>query len=396
MRMRALRRIGFGLLPALLCLGPLPRAAAGVLYKCAAEDGSTAYVSSRSGYRSCSVVASFPDAPAAKPAPKTAPPRAASARAPSSGWSYEENRADFTDVMGAAAVHPATAARADFRAVLGSVQSTARRLEPVDFSAVVAEVSSSARMPEPPLYIAAPYRMRAPNTTEPLSPIPAAASAARPSPIPAAASAARPSAPRVLRGAVYRVARAGGITEYTNVRPAQGKFAVLFTYIATCIACDLRSTIDFAHTALNFESFKDSIARAAADYGVDRALLRAVIHAESAFNPLAVSRKGAQGLMQLMPATADDLGVADAFDAEQNIRGGAAYLSQLMQLFEGDTRLATAAYNAGPNAVRKYGGVPPYDETRVYVERVATLQDRYRKAEAGPLAAAAPAPEPRS
>ena len=187
-------------------------------------------------------------------------------------------------------------------------------------------------------------------------------------------------APKVLRGAVYRVERSSGITEYTNVRPRDGRFALLFTYISTCVACDLHSTINFASTALNLDAFKDEVALAAADYGVDAALLRAVIHAESAFNPMAISSKGAQGLMQLMPGTATDLGVVDAFDAAQNIRGGAQYLAQMLKAFNGDERLATAAYNAGPGAVQKYADVPPYAETQVYVERVATLRDRYRKA----------------
>ena len=187
-------------------------------------------------------------------------------------------------------------------------------------------------------------------------------------------------APRVLRGAVYRVERSSGVTEYTNVRPRDGRFAVLFTYISTCVACDLHSTINFARTALNLDAFRDEVAEAAAESGVDESLLRAVIHAESAFNPLAISSKGAQGLMQLMPGTATDLGVDDAFDAAQNIRGGAQYLAQMLKNFNGDERLATAAYNAGPAAVQKYSDVPPFAETQVYVERVATLRDRYRKA----------------
>lgn len=188
------------------------------------------------------------------------------------------------------------------------------------------------------------------------------------------------SAPKVLRGAVYRVERSGGITEYTNVRPSDGRFALLFTYISTCVACDLHSTINFSRTALNTEAFKDEVDLAASEFGVDAALLRAIIHAESAFNPMAISSKGAQGLMQLMPGTATDLGVTDAFDAAQNIRGGAQYLAQMLSDFNGDERLAAAAYNAGPGAVRKYADVPPYAETQVYVERVATLCDRYRKA----------------
>ena len=188
------------------------------------------------------------------------------------------------------------------------------------------------------------------------------------------------AAPRVLRGAVYRVDRSSGITEYTNVRPTDGRFALLFTYISTCVACDLHSTINFSRTALNTQAFKDEVDLAASEFGVDASLLRAIIHAESAFNPMAISSKGAQGLMQLMPGTATDMGVTDAFDAAQNIRGGAQYLARMLSDFNGDERLAAAAYNAGPGAVRKYSDVPPYAETQVYVERVATLCDRYRKA----------------
>jgi len=193
------------------------------------------------------------------------------------------------------------------------------------------------------------------------------------------ATTAKP-APKVLRGAVYRVDRSSGITEYTNVRPSDGRFALLFTYISTCVACDLHSSINFSRTALNLEAYKDEVALAASDFGVDPAFLRAIMHAESAFNPMAISSKGAQGLMQLMPGTATDLGVQDAFDAAQNIRGGAQYLAMMLKNFNGDERLATAAYNAGPGAVQKYADVPPYAETQVYVERVATLTDRYRKA----------------
>jgi hypothetical protein len=186
--------------------------------------------------------------------------------------------------------------------------------------------------------------------------------------------------PKVTRGAVYRVDRNNGITEYTNVRPRDGRFALLFSYIATCVACDVNSKINFGQTPLNMEAFKQEIAQAAADFGVDASLLRAVMHAESAFNPMALSSAGAQGLMQLMPGTAADLGVVDAFDVAQNIRGGAQYLARMLKSFNGDERLATAAYNAGPGAVQKYADVPPYAETQVYVARVATLRDRYRKA----------------
>lgn len=195
---------------------------------------------------------------------------------------------------------------------------------------------------------------------------------------------------RVVRGAVYRVRRPDGVNEYTNIRPRGGKgeVALLFHYIATCRACDVNSTIDWASTPLQLERYAVEIGSAASEYGLDAALLRALIHAESAFDPRALSHKGAQGLTQLMPATASSLGVQNAFDPAENIRGGARYLAGLLRDFNGDERLATAAYNAGPGAVRKYDGVPPYAETRVYVDRVADLARRYRTALAAPVAAA--------
>ncbi len=185
----------------------------------------------------------------------------------------------------------------------------------------------------------------------------------------------------VRRGSVYKVARANGITEYTNIRPTGGPYQLLFTYIATCYACNVHSAIDFATIALNLGAYRDEIGAAATEFGVEPALLRAVIHAESAFNPNAISDKGAQGLMQLMPTTASDLGVGSPFDVGQNIRGGAHYLALLLHQFNGDERLATAAYNAGAQNVQKYNGIPPFDETKVYVERVATLRKRYRDAQ---------------
>ena len=212
----------------------------------------------------------------------------------------------------------------------------------------------------------------------------------------ATAAAATPTT-EVRRGAVYKVAKANGITEYTNVRPNGGAYTILFTYMATCYACNVHSTVDWANTPLNLSSFNDEIAAAATESGVDPSLLRAIIHAESAFNPSAVSIKGAQGLMQLMPGTASDLGVDNPFDAGQNIRGGAQYLGQLLKQFNGNERLAAAAYDAGPQNVQKYNGVPPFDETQVYVERVSTLHKRYRDASSPPAAAAsAPAVSPSS
>ena len=114
--------------------------------------------------------------------------------------------------------------------------------------------------------------------------------------------------------------------------------------------------------------------------GLDEDFVKAVINQESGFNPNATSHCGAMGLMQLMPATAQGLGVTNAYDAEQNIEGGTKYLKGLMDRFGNDKSLALAAYNAGPNAVKKYGGIPPYAETQNYVKKVLSKYDTYKGA----------------
>lgn len=114
-------------------------------------------------------------------------------------------------------------------------------------------------------------------------------------------------------------------------------------------------------------------------HGLESALLHAVISVESSYNPKAVSSKGAAGLMQLMPQTAKRYGVADSFDPRENLNGGARYLKDLLRMFNNDTRLALAAYNAGEHAVMKYGNrIPPYRETLRYVPRVMDFYQRYQ------------------
>lgn len=132
-------------------------------------------------------------------------------------------------------------------------------------------------------------------------------------------------------------------------------------------------------TAQRRDAYDDVIARAASRTGLEFALVKAVVHAESAFDPAAVSRAGARGLMQLMPTTANLLKVSDIHDPEDNIAAGARYLRMMMDKFKGNLEHALAAYNAGPGNVQKYGGIPPFEETRHYVRKVVELSGQYRE-----------------
>jgi soluble lytic murein transglycosylase-like protein len=198
--------------------------------------------------------------------------------------------------------------------------------------------------------------------------------------VPSTASAGLPR--RMVTGQVYAYIE-DGVRHYTSRPPRRGVGVsglrtIRYSYMETCYACAVRPGVDFRTLRLNTAAYQNEIAQAAKDFGVEEAVVRAIIHAESAFNPTAMSRVGAQGLMQLMPATARRFGVADPFDAVQNIRGGVQYLAWLLKRFNGNVALAAAGYNAGEGAVDKYGGVPPYAETQRYVQRVGLLADRYR------------------
>ncbi len=210
--------------------------------------------------------------------------------------------------------------------------------------------------------------------------------AAQPAPATVSAPPA-PTAPvgraqRVVSGQVYSYMK-DGVRHYTSTRPAQVASigpvrTIAYSYIERCYACGVNSRVNFGTVRLNTQAYSNEIAAAAREFGVEEAVVRAIIHAESAFNPTALSRAGAQGLMQLMPATARRFGVTDSYDANQNIRGGVQYLSWLLRRFNGNLTLAAAGYNAGEGAVDRHGGVPPYSETRYYVQRVAQLAERYR------------------
>ncbi|AWH20984.1 lytic transglycosylase domain-containing protein [Stenotrophomonas sp. ZAC14D2_NAIMI4_6] len=216
------------------------------------------------------------------------------------------------------------------------------------------------------------------------NPVAVAASAASPAVAPSTAPVATPRAGRTVSGQVYSYMK-DGVRHYTSARPAQvanlGPVRTIrYSFIERCYACGVNPRVDFGSVRLNTTSFQTEIASAAREFGVEEAIVRAIIHAESAYNPTALSRAGAQGLMQLMPPTAARFGVADSYDASQNIRGGVQYLAWLLKRFNGDLTLAAAGYNAGEGAVDRHGGVPPYSETQYYVRRVGQLADRYRTA----------------
>jgi len=189
-----------------------------------------------------------------------------------------------------------------------------------------------------------------------------------------------------LAGAdVFRFEEESGAVHYTNV-PADPRYRFFQPEPAPS-----PSAPRAAPPRRGLAAFADAIRTAAERHGVDRRLVEAVIQVESGGNPGAVSPKGAQGLMQLMPQRSTELGVRDPFNPLQNLDGGVRHLRDLLQRFAGNVTLALAAYNAGEAAVRTYQGVPPYPETRDYVRKVRAF---FEGTEMLPVAAAAPGATP--
>jgi hypothetical protein len=166
---------------------------------------------------------------------------------------------------------------------------------------------------------------------------------------------------------VYTRTNANGVVEATNV-PAESGYRLTYPGKGTLI-----HSRGFQRSRAYWSMYDHHVEEAARLHQVAPDLVRSVITAESEFDQWAVSSKGAQGLMQLMPATARRFGVADPFDARQNVFAGTQYLRVLLDQFGGDVALALAAYNAGEGAVLRYGGIPPYRETRNYVQKVQGL-----------------------
>ncbi|GAA4783269.1 lytic transglycosylase domain-containing protein [Lysobacter hankyongensis] len=293
-----------------------PAAHAGTVYRCESPDGSRTYASKRVKGAKCTVVSSYTPSTAAA---RSAPSSASTARSASEPMT--------------AAVLPAPA--------IGAI------------STPVAGVVGAPIAPAVPL--------------QPIAPPPAAP---------------RQGTTRRVEGQVYSYIK-DGVRHYTSKPPrgvagATAVRSIRYSFLETCYACAPLPGVNFGTLRLNIDAYAAEIRAAATRHGVDEAIVRAIIHAESSFNPNARSRVGAEGLMQLMPPTARRFGVGNSYDPAQNIHGGVQYLAWLLKRYNGDLTLAAAGYNAGEGAVDRYKGVPPYSETRRYVERVRVLAERYR------------------
>lgn len=183
-----------------------------------------------------------------------------------------------------------------------------------------------------------------------------------------------------IAGPIYVYHESDGTKKFSTVPPPSGVRAQVFTARKSAFSWyNVKPHYGGkSYFKLNGSKFDDVIQEASVSTGLEKSLLKAVIHAESGFNPHAVSPKGARGLMQLMPQTARDLGVRDSFSPKDNVYGGAKYLAYLLQRFRGNLTHALAAYNAGMDNVDKYRGVPPFEETKNYVQSVLKLHARYK------------------
>jgi len=179
------------------------------------------------------------------------------------------------------------------------------------------------------------------------------------------------------RADIYSYRDENGVLNYTNIRPNNTHYKLRVAYKEHKHTAPPKTVFYGEQPASLSPRLEAIVNHVASDYAVDKSLVQAVIHAESDFDVNAVSPKGASGLMQLMPDTAQRYGVHDIFDPEQNITGGVRYLRDLLETFGHNVRLAVAAYNAGEQAVLRYGGVPPYPETVNYVNKVMQLHSRY-------------------
>jgi len=173
---------------------------------------------------------------------------------------------------------------------------------------------------------------------------------------------------------VFTYTDASGVEHYTNA-PGNGPYQRISSLLEEAGNSNRANALP---VKANVAALAPHIEKAAGEVGIEAALVHAVITAESGYNPAAISRTGAQGLMQLMPGTARRYAVKDAFDPKQNIRGGTRYLRDLLDMFDNNIELALAAYNAGENAVIRHGRkIPPYRETQAYVPKVMRLYSQY-------------------
>ena len=187
--------------------------------------------------------------------------------------------------------------------------------------------------------------------------------------------------PSTFAKPIYVIKKGDGSILITNRTPPKGSKAVVYTgqrISNSQFDINVLTNKNYSNEKL-FRRYCDFIKEVSRYYNVSESLIRSVIHVESFYNPYAVSKKGAQGLMQLMPYVAKELGVSNPFVPEQNIEGGTRLLSKLLKKYNGNRTLALAAYNAGEGAVDKFNGIPPYKETQDYVRKVLALQTKYER-----------------